>query len=694
MSKTGTLYCFGTSSGAARKYTVSVTKPASSDAAATKLVSTLASKAPNAAGYAVVLGVLWFGGPSNQKVLPRHSHGPNPQAVNGRLIIEGVDMLRAVDCYTGTVLWEWEHKSFGQKYNYSVNKIPGAMLYGSNYVSMPDGIYVITPDKCLRLDGATGKVSKEFKMPSIGGGTPKNFGFLLAYKDYLIVTAQPVGTGEVGEDKGRPKVTTNKIVSKAASAATFWKDVPYAGQSMHIIVFDRKTGEVKWTRSAEQSFRHQAIVIGDDTLFCIDGRPYALKKLRGRKDLAASIVKGVQKLPDGSRTLHALNMADGEVKWETDKNNVGTFLGYSEYGHVLYQSGLRARNCSPDEAVRGLTFYDGLTGKVLSEDLDHLNHQKTPFILHRNFIDSILANKPYTRLDPISGTQIPFEVTRQYGCNHKIGSEHLVTFRSAAAGYYDMISNVGTGNLAGFKSGCSSNLIPAEGILNAPDYTRTCICAYPNQSSLAFIHMPEMENWSFSSYETAPESIKKLGLNFRAPGDRLSDDGVLWLECPFNTSPTPLIPITVQVPLSEPKTVEYKTRRGTKKKTVIEDLSGYFRKYSTLVKGESLKWVGSSGMTRIEKVSVTLDPNATYKLRFVFLEPDATTKPGDRIFTITVNGKPVLENLDVVKEAGAANTVLIRSIATPVKTTGTPLFIEFKAVKGDTMISGIEFIRQ
>jgi len=36
-------------------------------------------------------------------------------------------------------------------------------------------------------------------------------------------------------------------------------------------------------------------------------------------------------------------------------------------------------------------------------------------------------------------------------------------------------------NLGGFKSGCTPNLIVADGVLNAPDYTRTCT----NQGALA-----------------------------------------------------------------------------------------------------------------------------------------------------------------------------------------------------------------
>src|SRR5205807_3870975 len=70
------------------------------DAANTRVSKDTLVKAP--------LGVLWFGGPSDRGILPRHGHGPQPQVIDGRLIIEGVNMLRAIDIYTGRLLWETE----------------------------------------------------------------------------------------------------------------------------------------------------------------------------------------------------------------------------------------------------------------------------------------------------------------------------------------------------------------------------------------------------------------------------------------------------------------------------------------------------------------------------------------------------------------------------------------------------------
>src|SRR5207253_5333674 len=87
------------------------------DAANTRVSKDQLVKAP--------LGVLWFGGPSNDGILPRHGHGPQPQVIDGRLIIEGVDMLRAVDIYTGRLLWTADLSGIGRLYNIT-NHQPGA----------------------------------------------------------------------------------------------------------------------------------------------------------------------------------------------------------------------------------------------------------------------------------------------------------------------------------------------------------------------------------------------------------------------------------------------------------------------------------------------------------------------------------------------------------------------------------------
>ena len=60
-----------------------------------------------------------------------------------------------------------------------------------------------------------------------------------------------------------------------------------------------------------------------------------------------------------------------------------------------------------------------------------------------------------------------------------------------SAGYQETVSGK-VGLLHGFRAACSANLIPANGLLNAPNQTN-CVCAYPNRTSLALVPIPNLE---------------------------------------------------------------------------------------------------------------------------------------------------------------------------------------------------------
>ena len=134
---------------------------------------------------------------------------------------------------------------------------------------------------------------------------------------------------------------------------------------------------------------------------------------------------------------------------------------------------------------------------------------------------SLITGEPLYEKDPLTGEDVKWDFKREYGCGYVIASEHLLTFRSASAGFVNLDVFEGTGSLGGFKAGCSANLIVANGVLNSPDYTRTCQCPYQNQTSLALINMPWMNYWTNSNYTWSGKQIKQLGLNLNAPGDRI-----------------------------------------------------------------------------------------------------------------------------------------------------------------------------
>lgn len=230
--------------------------------------------------------------------------------------------------------------------------------------------------------------------------------------------------------------------------------------------------------------------------------------------------------PDTYRIV-AVDYRTGKQKWEVPDGIFGTWLSYSDEFDLLLQAGASASDRLTDEVSQGMAVYSASDGslKWSNKTLKYTG----PCILHHDWIITntnsyaesagafhLLDGRQRMVPNPITGQMQPWKLTRAYGCNNIIASENLLTFRSGSAGYYDLLTDGGTGNLGGFKSGCTSNLVVANGVLNAPDYTRTCSCAYQNQTSLALVHMPDIELWSVdtsASVKSHGKRIDSLGIN-------------------------------------------------------------------------------------------------------------------------------------------------------------------------------------
>ena len=737
-------------------------------------------------------GVLWFGGPSNDDVLPRHGHGPAPQVAGVRHYIEGPDLLRCVDVYTGRVWWEREFPGLGAYYNNTAHH-PGAGEIGSNYVSLPDAVFLVYGQELLALDAATGETIRSFRLP---GSDSPHWGFIAIDGDTLIATASPVVVEGMNEDANRSKQpiipdgsealvephsawaylagddptgewtavefdagdwkvgdagfgygddddrtvlkdmagkytrvyirrefdgkeaagaksmqlminyddafiaylngteVVRKNVSRRSGAAaegvgsheaegyeTF--DVSdfrkllkpgrnvfsleghnkssgssdftldpyvvisaesaeeeeakpaaiadtllqsrYASSSRLIVAFDRHSGEMLWTREADYTFRHNGICLGAGKVYCIDGMSPAQLSLLRRRGIT----------PEARPTLCAVDARSGEEVWSTSEDVFGTFLNYSAEHDILLQAGSAYRDRAEDEVDTGMVAYRAADGEPIWKNLN-LKYGG-PCLLWK---DRIITNGAGGfSLNLLTGEPDGWEYLRMYGCNTAIGSEHLLTFRSGAAGFCDLAADSGTGNLSGFRSSCTSNLIVADGVLNAPDYTRTCTCAYQLQTSLAFIHMPQAEYWTFNRPEALTRPIDSLAINLGAPGDRRDDEGLLWFEYPVVGGPSPELTIETDPPRPE-----------------------WFRHHASRVPEGELRWVAASGASNLKGLTLRLGRNRTprsYRVTLVFLEPEQM-KPGERVFSVTVGDSEVLTDVDVVQQAGGPLRPVIR----------------------------------
>jgi len=627
------------------------------------------------------LGLLWFGGPSNDEVLPRHGHGPSPQVAAGRLVIEGPDMLRALDIYTGRPLWQRRLPGLGAFYDRTTHQ-PGAGEIGSNYVTLPDAVYVIHGDAILQLDPANGETTREIKLQPTKENAKPNWGSIAVWKDWLIATTEPAtvaGTlrvpsagAETGTADGTRRVpATLQTVngSEKLDLEKLFVPARYASASRRLVVLDRTSGKELWRRDAIYGFRHNNIAIGGGKVFAIDGLSQAKCDALRRRGLAEK---------DYRPRLLALDLRTGDVAWSTGENVFGTFLNYSAEHDVLLQAGSRARDRADDEAGQGMVAYRGKDGAVIWKDLNRAH--AGPCMLHGDTIItqgpaySLLTGKPKRRKHPVTGTEIEWKFTRNYGCNTAIAGQNLITFRSAAAGFYDLSGDGGTGNFGGFKSSCTSNLIVAGGLLNAPEYTRTCVCNYQNQTSLAMVHDPDVELWTFNAFAWDGAPVTRIGINFGAPGDRRVGDGTLWLDFPSQGGPSPDIPVEVK---GQPR---YFRRHGS---TVATDAEAEYG------------WVAASGVEGVSEVTLTLakDPKPRrYTVRLQFAEPRQDAGPGDRVFDVSLQGREVLAGLDIVREAGGVNRAIVKQFSA-VEVRGT-LTISLAAKSGSPILSGIEVVAE
>jgi len=611
------------------------------------------------------LGILWFGGSSNMDVLPRHGHGPPEQIMNGKLIIEGMNSISARDVYTGRVIWKTEFAglgTFGTYYNesyaddpldpfYNQEHIPGANSRGTNFIVTPDLVYVVQGITLHVLDIETGEVIKSVRMPD-----KLRWGYIGVSEDNLVAGAHFVKYSALLMNKLKNK---EELVSYLEFIDS--NDYRTGGMynydqcaSAYLIVMDRHTFDEKWRTESNNGFIHNAIVSDGKTLYYLDKMPAAITNMLERRGICL----------EEDYTLAALNIETGDTLWQKTGNVFGSWLGYSAGHNILLQATRPSRDMLAGEPGKRMIAYHADDGTVIwDKEIQYYN----PPILHGDRIIvessaySLLTGDQIQRQDPITHEEIPWKYTRYYGCNYNIGSENLLFFRSGAAGFYDLRTNGGTGNFGGFKSGCTSNLIAANGVLNAPDYTRTCACSYQNQTSLSLIHMPELEYWTHNSFFWSGQPVKQVGINFGAPGDRMAESNTLWLDYPSEGGNSPDIPVKVNFATSDTSAAKIYVSSLFQESA---DQAGYFRSNSYGIKTKEYSWVAASGVSGFSEIDITLakEPmkNATYTVNLFFAET-ANLETGNRVFDINIQEKPALRNFDIVKEAAGAKKLIVKS---------------------------------
>ena len=570
------------------------------------------------------LGVLWFGRPGPGRMVNRHSRAASPLSIDGRLFIQGENVIMAYDAYNGLNLWERE--------------IPGAMRTnashdGSNLALNPEGLFVAVGEKCLRLDPATGQTVITYNLPTEPDGTSGRWGYI-ACDDGLLYGGRT--SGNLLRDR--------------------------------LFALDIQTGKPRWIHQGEK-IPHATISIGDGQILFVDAgvtaeeRQQAIDQQRARiRQLPEPDRAAAEKAlanPDVRRVV-ALDAQTGEPRWQQPVDlthcgggalaamvNDGVMAIFGVYldGHYWRQF------FAGEFAARRVTALSAEDGKFLWSQ--PVGYRVRPLIigstLHAEpWAFDLHTGTPKTRVHPVTGEADRWQFARPgHHCGGPAASPNCLFFRSYCLGYYDLIRDAGTMHFGAQRPGCWINFIPAGGLLLLPEASAGCMCPFPNMCSIAFKPTTQDKAYTYYSAPGPMTPVRRLAINFGAAGDRSDAAGNLWLGYP---RPGGSLVLQFKVDVAFHAGGSFTARN-----------SAY-----TPVAGTPDPWLFTSAARGLRKCALPLlekaDGTALYRVRLAWADPD-NDQLGQRVFDVKLQGQTVLEGLDVVKETGGRDRALVKEFS-------------------------------
>jgi outer membrane protein assembly factor BamB len=578
------------------------------------------------------LGLLWFGEPGSAPMVNRHDAAAAPLALNGRVFIQGENIVMTYDSYNGALQWK--------------RNIPGAMRTRlkksecGNLAASEDSFFVAVGDKCLRLDAETGETRATYNIPPTPEAVSHKWGYV-AYVDGVLY----------------------------GSAMT------QRGISDSVFAIDTQDEKTLWTYEGK-NIVNLTIAIGDGWLFFVDSsltpeqRQALLRQdkshLMNLNDGEAKKAEETQKKLD-ARLAVALDARTGGKLWEkpvdvTDCSKIG--IGGGELT-AMYRDGIVVlcgananghywkQFLSGEFSQRRLVALSAKNGnKLWAKDA---NYRHRPIIIG----DTVFA-EPWAfdlktgeqkmRSHPLTGAEAPWQFLRPgHHCGAISASPQMLLMRSGHTGYYDLRDDSGIRHFAGHRPGCWINAIAADGLALMPEASAGCVCLYPIVCSLALEPRPDHERWGIYSASGANTPVRHLAVNFGAPGDRRDTNGALWLGYP-----RPGLP-------GDRKAMGFSLELQTE----FLDGGGYFRRNSEAepVAGTDSPWVFASCARGLRRCLLPLlgeeDEPAEYNVQLYFAELE-NEQAGERVFDIKLQGRMVLGSFDVVKEAGSSHRAVMR----------------------------------
>jgi len=662
------------------------------------------------------LGVLWFGEPGPQGMVERHARAPSPLAINGRLFIQGEETIMCYDSYNGTLLWKREIPG-AVRVKVDVDGGNIAATQDGLYVVAYDKCYRLDP-----ATGETMRIFKIPSSPDGSPhrwGYISCMGNILYGSTAMPLEEVYAALWKAIVDNGRWKsideippqyrieyemyTSSYPIPDERAREAfqrdgTHWKSMaefPRGSQrsskgavteqmmiSDAVFAMDTETGKLLWVHRGNR-IANISITIGGEKIFFDESKVTEGQKESALEERKELIKKGIYKESDEEslgvedmdiRLVVALDATTGRKLWEKPLDLTGCggdrmgtayhdgillFFGHFS-NHDNYIPG--GRFIKGELRYRRITALSARTGDVLWSKA--LNYMRRPLIIGDKIIIEpnacdLRTGEIIMRSHPITDIQVPWEFLRPgHSCGITSASPNCLFYRSSSTVFCDLIRDRGLIIFGDYRPGCWLSVIAANGLFLSPEASSGCTCSYPLRCSVVLKHKKSKEpgEWSVFITHGAMTPAKHFAINLGAPGDMKDNKGTLWFGYPR--------------PRNEVRTIQrfipgYGVKFNLHDK-LLQGMGYYCRDFKGVdVEGTDKPWLFTSGSLGFLKCDVPLIDAAsgekpgvyTVRLGVAALSGD---RKGQRVFDIKLQGKLVLDNFDILREAGIPKKAVIK----------------------------------
>jgi len=396
--------------------------------------------------------VQWLGQPGPRFQSDRGNRKPAPLYAAGKLFVQGLDRLLALDANNGTILWNVE--------------IPGLRRFNirndsANWCADDERLYLAVRDACWVLDATTGGLAAEYIVPS--AKQESAWGYVGREGNLLIGSRAPL-----------------RSAYQEFWGGQFWysdSDGPLAGKVISDTLFaiDAASGQKKWQYQGG-AIVHTSITLTPDAVVFAESPLRTGKQLESGRATNSDFWAELQ--------VVALSLEDGRQLWRVpaEVGPANTMFSVAcGRGTVVAVASAKGNY---RVVVRRLTDGSRLWATSFPwEAKDKGGDSARPAIVGDKLFISPRS------FDLASGTVLPLTLTRG-ACGSYAAAANVFVTRLGNLGLWDPRAHEGT-SWHRLRPDCWLSAIPAGGMILAPEGGGGCSCGGWIETSIAFAPKPK-----------------------------------------------------------------------------------------------------------------------------------------------------------------------------------------------------------